>query len=138
MNKDNDHATKQSFEEGDEAPPPGVRMMAIVRWCLLIGVALAALFSVYTYASPLLSDTSSAPAKGARYICPMHPQIISDHPGECPICHMDLVLAPETAAPPPSASASVSASAPAPGSASAPGSAPGSAPPAGSAAAPGS
>ncbi|MBK6773210.1 MAG: hypothetical protein IPG78_14005 [Ignavibacteria bacterium] len=26
------------------------------------------------------------------YICPMHPQIQSNHPGVCPICHMDLVL----------------------------------------------
>ena len=26
------------------------------------------------------------------YTCPMHPQIISDHPGQCPICGMDLVL----------------------------------------------
>ena len=25
------------------------------------------------------------------YICPMHPQIISDEPGDCPICGMDLV-----------------------------------------------
>ncbi|MFI4891411.1 MAG: efflux RND transporter periplasmic adaptor subunit [Steroidobacterales bacterium] len=25
------------------------------------------------------------------YICPMHPQITSDHPGRCPICGMDLV-----------------------------------------------
>lgn len=25
------------------------------------------------------------------YICPMHPQITSDHPGKCPICGMDLV-----------------------------------------------
>lgn len=24
------------------------------------------------------------------YHCPMHPHIISDHPGTCPICHMDL------------------------------------------------
>lgn len=27
----------------------------------------------------------------AGYICPMHPQIISDKPGRCPICGMDLV-----------------------------------------------
>ena len=27
----------------------------------------------------------------AGYICPMHPQIVSDHPGRCPICGMDLV-----------------------------------------------
>lgn len=26
-----------------------------------------------------------------RYTCPMHPQIISDQPGTCPICKMDLV-----------------------------------------------
>ncbi len=27
-----------------------------------------------------------------RYQCPMHPTVVSDRPGECPICHMDLVL----------------------------------------------
>ena len=25
------------------------------------------------------------------YTCPMHPQVIQDHPGSCPICGMDLV-----------------------------------------------
>ncbi|HQY19904.1 MAG TPA: efflux RND transporter periplasmic adaptor subunit [Ignavibacteria bacterium] len=30
------------------------------------------------------------------YICPMHPQIQSDHPGVCPICNMDLVLKEKT------------------------------------------
>jgi Cu(I)/Ag(I) efflux system membrane fusion protein len=32
----------------------------------------------------------SVPAK-AYSTCPMHPQIIRDHPGVCPICNMDLV-----------------------------------------------
>ena len=26
-----------------------------------------------------------------KYVCPMHPQIIRDDPGSCPICGMDLV-----------------------------------------------
>lgn len=26
-----------------------------------------------------------------KYTCPMHPEIIRDKPGSCPICHMDLV-----------------------------------------------
>lgn len=25
------------------------------------------------------------------YVCPMHPQIVQDRPGQCPICGMDLV-----------------------------------------------
>jgi Cu(I)/Ag(I) efflux system membrane fusion protein len=31
-------------------------------------------------------------AAGQTYVCPMHPHIVQDHPGECPICGMDLVV----------------------------------------------
>src|SRR3954469_1422808 len=34
--------------------------------------------------------------KGAQYTCPMHPQIIRDAPGDCPICGMALVPIPGT------------------------------------------
>ena len=34
--------------------------------------------------------TAAAP-KQQMYQCPMHPQIIQDHPGDCPICGMKLV-----------------------------------------------
>lgn len=37
-------------------------------------------------------DVSVVEAKQALYHCPMHPRYTSDKPGECPICHMDLVL----------------------------------------------
>jgi Cu+-exporting ATPase len=32
----------------------------------------------------------AAPAPGAKYTCPMHPEIIRDRPGSCPICGMAL------------------------------------------------
>jgi Cu(I)/Ag(I) efflux system membrane fusion protein len=103
---------QHAFDEGEEAPPPGVRTMAIVRWFLLAAVALAAAFSVYTYVSPLLGQgPPSAAQKAARYICPMHPQVVSDRPGECPICHMTLVLAPDAPPPAPSESGAATSSA---------------------------
>jgi Cu(I)/Ag(I) efflux system membrane fusion protein len=35
------------------------------------------------------------------WTCAMHPQIIEDHPGQCPICGMNLVPVKQPAAPPP-------------------------------------
>jgi Cu(I)/Ag(I) efflux system membrane fusion protein len=34
---------------------------------------------------------AQAAPKKQMYQCPMHPQILQDHPGSCPICGMDLV-----------------------------------------------
>ncbi|HEX6636319.1 MAG TPA: copper-translocating P-type ATPase [Steroidobacteraceae bacterium] len=33
----------------------------------------------------------ATPPQGAKYTCPMHPQIVRDAPGSCPICGMALV-----------------------------------------------
>ncbi|MCC6661536.1 MAG: efflux RND transporter periplasmic adaptor subunit [Phycisphaerales bacterium] len=35
-------------------------------------------------------NTAPGPAKKQLWTCGMHPQVIQDHPGECPICHMKL------------------------------------------------
>jgi len=37
-------------------------------------------------------DRGTVAAK-PKYVCPMHPTIVSDHPGDCPICGMKLVPA---------------------------------------------
>src|SRR5688500_5465519 len=34
---------------------------------------------------------SAAVKPGAKYTCPMHPQIVRDAPGSCPLCGMALV-----------------------------------------------
>ena len=40
---------------------------------------------------PGADDHSQVAKSVEQYICPMHPQIISERPGSCPICGMDLV-----------------------------------------------
>lgn len=35
-------------------------------------------------------DTATAPATAAQYTCPMHPDVLSDKPGQCPQCGMEL------------------------------------------------
>ena len=76
--------------EGDEPPPPGVTIMAGVRWTILAFAAVIAIFSWWSYARADQGGATSDAQVGARYHCPMHPQIVSNEPGECPICHMQL------------------------------------------------
>jgi Cu(I)/Ag(I) efflux system membrane fusion protein len=52
---------------------------------------------VPTFSAPLaeaLNDTAmehAAKHLNPKYVCPMHPQIVRDEPGRCPICGMNLV-----------------------------------------------
>lgn len=36
-------------------------------------------------------DTISAGKNSIKYTCPMHPEIVTNKPGTCPKCGMDLV-----------------------------------------------
>ncbi len=50
--------------------------------------------SAGTPMTPQSAHTPMRPAtlsSGGAYTCPMHPQVVQDHPGKCPICRMDLV-----------------------------------------------
>ena len=63
----------------------------------LLGAALAAggvFFFLMRQAGP---EATTVQAKKVRYQCPMHPAVVQDHPGECPICHMKLVKVDEQA-----------------------------------------
>jgi len=37
------------------------------------------------------SETTTPAVAGVQYTCPMHPEVVSDAPGSCPKCGMDLV-----------------------------------------------
>jgi Cu(I)/Ag(I) efflux system membrane fusion protein len=87
------------------------RWMARLRWLLVVLAAALCAFSWWSFAR---ADPQAATAP--RFFCPMHPEVKSHDPGECPICHMTLEPIPEArkkaspakptaAAPLPSASA---------------------------------
>lgn len=44
-----------------------------------------------TSAASCSKHEQSKPAEKALYTCSMHPQVVQDHPGDCPICGMKLV-----------------------------------------------
>ncbi len=76
------------------APPtPGPRRG--VGWVTLVLVAIASALvaggAAYFLARRGAQATGTAQAPKAQYQCPMHPTIVKDRPGECPICGMKLV-----------------------------------------------
>ncbi len=63
----------------------------IILITIITVVLLAGGYGIYHFALQKKSGKEET-KKSELYVCPMHPQIHSDHPGTCPICGMDLVL----------------------------------------------
>lgn len=74
---------------------------------LLFRAARALLIGLLTLAAacqqrkPAATNTPAGAVSSTYFTCPMHPQIVRDEPGKCPICSMDLVKAVRPAAPTP-------------------------------------
>jgi Cu(I)/Ag(I) efflux system membrane fusion protein len=88
----------------DEGPPRGVKTMSIVRWVLVAITALVAVGTILITSGVHIGGAKSV-APVQLYTCPMHPAIVQDHPGECPICGMTLVPKAQVTSPRPGADA---------------------------------
>jgi Cu(I)/Ag(I) efflux system membrane fusion protein len=69
--------------------PKNNRTIAIVAISALVLIGLAA--TAWYWHPWTLSVATHADGAVEKYTCPMHPQVIQDGPGVCPICFMDLV-----------------------------------------------
>jgi Cu(I)/Ag(I) efflux system membrane fusion protein len=93
--------------------PPTMRGIAVSRWIAVFAVFAAAALAGCSRESATTGPASEPVAAAAddttaehalkhgepTYRCPMHPDVVRDEPGECPICGMDLVrVEPEQAA----------------------------------------
>lgn len=82
----------EPMPEGEETPPPGVHAMGVLRWLLVALMAAAAVAAIGYYAGWFEGGGEGSAAQ--QYYCPMHPGVVQDHPGQCPICSMTLVQKP--------------------------------------------
>jgi Cu(I)/Ag(I) efflux system membrane fusion protein len=82
-------------EMRDDLPPPTSPRRRFPRWLLIAALVVAAgAGGVFLLDRPKVGSNSKPAAARHHWFCPMHPQVVSDKPGKCPICGMDLVPKP--------------------------------------------
>lgn len=91
----------------------GAGTLALV---LLLGAALGGGAAWFLRGPAAGHDHAPRAEAPVRFTCPMHPTIVSDHAGDCPICGMALVRADEL---PPAGASSTEGSPPWPSTRSA-------------------
>ncbi len=77
-------------KHGRNGEPRFSRFMGVFRWTLFVLVAILASLSLWKYGG-LIGTGEQETGEKAIYHCPMHPNYISSHRGDCPICGMSLV-----------------------------------------------
>ena len=77
--------------ESTHSRPSRIRTLGLVALGLVAGIGGTVLLRPVAKGDHDHGAVSATAAKKQMYQCPMHPQIIQDHPGTCPICGMTLV-----------------------------------------------
>ncbi|HEX8340407.1 MAG TPA: efflux RND transporter periplasmic adaptor subunit, partial [Tepidisphaeraceae bacterium] len=102
MTPDTARPTRPTTGERQQAPRAGRTARGAVVALLTCAAGIALLAAGVHWHAPLAAafgrgDGAAASSAGASeskskqlWTCGMHPQVIQDHPGDCPICHMKL------------------------------------------------
>jgi Cu(I)/Ag(I) efflux system membrane fusion protein len=62
-----------------------INWITLALMTLVLGAVIPALTGCKT------SELATSGSQAVKYTCPMHPEIVRDTPGNCPICGMRLV-----------------------------------------------
>ena len=94
-----------STEHGNPTPPSGRRFGAPALAVAIVATAVVAGGGGWLLAHRGGDPHAHGAAEGAaaakeQWQCPMHPSIVQDHPGDCPICGMKLVKVAGASGPP--------------------------------------